>query len=99
MAAAELPKPCATMTPHITPSAQPVVTTIHPESAAYDLRSVTPAFTPFPNSTSTRVPMNSPNHAECIPYPPPPLLPLEINQIQVFFLYWRYAYPNVCSSN
>ena len=61
-----LPKACATSTPHSTAIAQPAVITIQPESAAYDLRSVTPAFTPLPNSTRTSVPRNSPNQTECI---------------------------------
>src|ERR1035441_7039334 len=61
-----LPKACATRTPQSTPSAQPVVITIQPASAAYDLRSVTPAHTPVPSSTRTSVPINSPNQTECI---------------------------------
>ena len=36
-----LPKACATKTPQSTARAHPVVITIHPASAAYDLRSVT----------------------------------------------------------
>src|SRR5580698_2060038 len=64
--APELPKACATSTPHSTASAHPVAITIQPESAAYDLRNVTPAFTPLPSSTRTSVPINSPNQIECI---------------------------------
>src|SRR5579863_8466298 len=60
-----LPKACAPSTPQSTPSAQPVVITIQPESAAYDLRSVTPALTPLPSRMSTSVPRNSPIHVEC----------------------------------
>src|ERR1039458_6517325 len=52
---------------------------LQPASAAYDLRSVTPAFTPLPNSTRTSVPINSPNQTECIEDPSrshcPPLRP------------------------
>src|SRR6185437_3592397 len=69
MLAPGLPKACATITPQSTASAHPVVITIQPESAAYDLRSVTPAFTPLPSSTSTSVPMNSPHHTECMNVP------------------------------
>src|SRR5271157_206748 len=64
--APELPKACATSTPHSTPRAHPVVTTIQPASAAYDLRSVTLAHTPLPSRIRTSVPRNSPNHTECI---------------------------------
>src|SRR6266568_5971296 len=61
-----LPKACATNTPQSTPSAHPVVTTIQPASAAYDLRRVTAAFTPLPSRIRTSVPINSPNQGQCI---------------------------------
>src|SRR6185437_3117589 len=69
MCAPGLPNACATSTPHNTASAQPVVTTIQPESVANDLRKFTAALAPVPSSTRTSVPINSPIHTECIRSP------------------------------
>src|ERR1700722_7293071 len=52
--------------PAMAANAQPVDITIHPPPCAFERESTTSAMTPFPSSTNTMVPMNSPTTGDCM---------------------------------